>query len=111
MSININSFTYSSLKNYAVLASTGIISLNTTTITNGNYCSTTASYSNLVGIIDSGNAGIAQAELVTLINNIFTYRAPLPATILGNQTTAITLYPNKNDNPLKGKNIIYSNIL
>ena len=111
MSININSSLYPNLKNYAVLSNTGITTVNTTTITNGVYGSSASpSYTGtFVGTVDSGNAGTAQTELVALIGSINAYRnSGIPSYTLGNQTTAITLYPNRNYN--SGSSIVFQGI-
>ena len=95
MSIDIS--TYPTLNTYAVLAATGITTVNPITITNGFYGSSAPSYSGtFVGTVDSTNAGTAQTELTTsLIGDINAFRATLPPSALVSPiTTPIILYPN-----------------
>jgi hypothetical protein len=72
MSTNINDPAYSTLNTYAVLASSGITSVNTTTITNGFYgtpgaIGITGAY---IGVLDGANATVAQTQLTALVNAI-----------------------------------------
>jgi antigen 43 len=91
---------YTTLNTYAVLAYSGITTVNTTTVTNGFYGSSpTPSYTGtFVGTQDSGNAGAAQTELISLRGDIEAYRTSLgaqtsiPAPVSG----VITLLPNVN---------------
>lgn len=99
MSININDPAYSTLNTYAILASSGISTVNTTTITNGFYGSTTPSYIGaFIGTIDSGNTGTSQTQLTALVGAINTYRSGLTSSTLGIIAAPITLYPNTNYN-------------
>lgn len=92
-------FDYPVLSTYAVLAYSGITSVNTTTITNGNYGSSpTQSYINISGSVDSGNAGTAQTQLTALVGSINSYRSFLPSQSLAIETINITLNPNINYN-------------
>ena len=89
---DINNPAYSTLNTYSVLASSGITTVNTTTITNGNYGSSpTASYTGtFVGTLDSGNAGTAKTQLTAFLSSITTYIVGLPFT----SVIPATLLPN-----------------
>lgn len=72
MSTNISNSAYSTLNAYALLASSGITTVNTTTISNGFYgtpagIGITGAY---IGILDTINATTAQTELTALVNAI-----------------------------------------
>jgi hypothetical protein len=71
---------FTTLNTYAVLAGSGISTVNITTITNGNYGSSpTPTYTGtFVGTQDSDNAGVAQTELTDLVDmiNAFTPSTP-----------------------------------
>lgn len=110
MSINIDDSAYSTLNTYAVLAYSGIITVDTTTITNGFYGSSpTASYTGtFVGTQDSINAGTAQTQLTALKGAINTFRSGLTSTTLGTITSSITLYPGINYN--SGSTITFESI-
>lgn len=72
MGTNINNPAYSVLNTYAVLASSGITTVNITTITNGVY-GTPAGIGivgSFVGILDGTNATTAQTQLTALVNAI-----------------------------------------
>jgi hypothetical protein len=103
-----NYSSYPNLSNYAVLASSGITSAGTTTITNGTYGSSpTPSYTGTInGVVDSGNAGSAQApELVQLRGAIGIAAGSRPQIILGTVTNDIVLYPT--NTYLSGSLIIF----
>lgn len=73
MSTNINNPAYSVLNTYAVLASSGITTVNTTTITNGVYGTPggIGIVGAFIGTLDGGaNATIAQTQLTALVNAI-----------------------------------------
>ena len=66
MSTNINNSAYSLLNTYAVLASSGITTINTTTITNGVYGTPggIGIVGTIIGTLDGGgNATVAQTLL------------------------------------------------
>jgi hypothetical protein len=72
MSTNINNSAYSILNTYAVLASSGITTVNVTTITNGVY-GTPAGIGiigTFIGTLDGTNATTAQTQLTALVNAI-----------------------------------------
>jgi hypothetical protein len=70
MSTNISDYTV--LNTYAVLASSGITTINTTTITNGVYGTPagTGIVGSFIGTLDGANATTAQTQLTTLVNAI-----------------------------------------
>ena len=72
LSMSINISDYTTLNTYAVLAHSGITSVGTTNIDNGNYGSwPNASYTGTInGTVDSGNAETAQEELILLVEEI-----------------------------------------
>jgi hypothetical protein len=110
MSTNINNPAYSVLNTYALLAASGIITLNTTTITNGVYgtpagVGITGTY---IGTLDGVNATTAQTQLTALVGAINTYRNGLSPTTLGTIVAPITLYPNINYT--SGSTIIFQGI-
>lgn len=73
MSTNINNSAYSVLNTYAVLASSGITTVNTTTITNGFYGTPggIGIMGAFIGTLDGGaNATVAQTQLTALVNAI-----------------------------------------
>jgi len=73
MSTNINNSAYSVLNTYAVLASSGITTINTTTITNGVYGTPggIGIVGTFIGTLDGGgNATVAQTQLTALVNAI-----------------------------------------
>jgi hypothetical protein len=72
MSTNINNSAYSVLNTYAVLASSGITTINTTTITNGVYGTPggIGMIGAFIGTLDGGNATTAQTQLTALVNAI-----------------------------------------
>ena len=72
MSTNINNPAYSVLNTYAVLASSGITTINTTTITNGFYGTPggIGIVGAFIGTLDGSNATVAQTQLTALTNAI-----------------------------------------
>jgi antigen 43 len=97
MSTDIDNAAYATLNTYAVLASSGIVTVNTTTITNGFYGSSTPLYTGaIIGTVDSANVTTAQTQLTALVGAINTYRSGLSSTALGIVAAPITLYPNIN---------------
>lgn len=73
MSTNINNSAYSVLNTYACLASSGITTVNTTTITNGFYGTPggIGIVGAFIGTLDGGaNATVAQTQLTALVNAI-----------------------------------------
>lgn len=72
MSTNINNSAYSVLNTYAVLASSGITTINTTTITNGFYGTPggVGIVGPFIGTLDGVNATVAQTQLTALVNAI-----------------------------------------
>lgn len=109
MSTDIDNPAYATLNTYAVLASSGIITVNTTTITNGFYGSSTPLYTGaFVGTVDSGNVTTAQTQLTALVGAINTYTSGLPSSSLGIVAAPITLYPNINYN--SGSVIIFQGV-
>lgn len=72
MSININSLEYATLNKYAVLATSGITTVNVTTITNGVYGTPgdTGITGTYIGLKDTINAAVAQTELTSLVDSI-----------------------------------------
>ena len=109
MSTNIDNPVYATLNTYAVLASSGIITVNTTTIANGVYGSSTPLYTGtIIGTVDSGNVITAQTQLTALVGAINTYRSGLTSTALGIVAAPITLYPNVNYN--SGSAIIFQGV-
>jgi hypothetical protein len=103
MSTNINNSAYSTLNTYAVLAASGITTVNTTTITNGVYgtpagVGITGAY---IGTIDNINATTAQTQLTALIGAI--NAVTVTTTIIGG-TGTITYIPGRYTS---GSTIIY----
>jgi hypothetical protein len=97
MSTDIDNAAYATLNTYAVLASFGIVTVNTTTITNGFYGSSTPLYTGaIIGTVDSANVTTAQTQLTALVGDINTYRSGLSSTAIGIVAASITLYPNIN---------------
>jgi hypothetical protein len=72
MSTNINNSAYSVLNTYATLASSGITTVNTTTITNGFYGTPggIGIVGAFIGTLDGANATVAQTQLTALVNAI-----------------------------------------
>lgn len=72
MGTNINNSDYSVLNTYAVLASSGITTVNTTTITNGFYGTPggIGIVGAFIGTLDGSNATVAQTQLTALVNAI-----------------------------------------
>lgn len=90
MSTNINNPAYSVLNTYAVLASSGITTVNTTTITNGVYGTPggVGIVGAFIGTLDSGtNATTAQTQLTALVNAI--QATTITSTITGGGGTII----------------------
>jgi len=85
---------YSILNTYAVLASSGITTINTTTITNGVYGTPdgTGIVGTFVGTLDGTNATTAQTQLTTLVNAI--NAVTIDSTITGGGGT-ITYTPGR----------------
>lgn len=110
MSVNINDSAYSTLQPYAILASSGITTVDTTTVTNGVYGSSpTASYTgNIEGTVDNANAGTAQTQLTALKGAINTRTSTLTPSPLGTITTTTTL--NKNTNYNSVSNITFEGV-
>jgi hypothetical protein len=100
MSTNINNPVYSTLNTYALLAYSGITTVNKTSISNGFYgtpagTGITGTYS---GTRDDANATTAQTELTNLVSNINIRTFELTSYPLATETVSITLYPNRNYN-------------
>jgi hypothetical protein len=90
MSTNINNAAYSALNAYAVLASSGITTVNTTTITNGVYGTPggVGIVGAFIGTLDGGaNATTAQTQLTALVNAILA--TTITSTITGGGGTII----------------------
>lgn len=90
MSTNINNAAYSTLNAYAVLASSGITTVNTTTITNGVYGTPggVGIVGAFIGTLDGGaNATTAQTQLTALVNAI--QATTITGTITGGGGTII----------------------
>jgi hypothetical protein len=90
MSTNINNAAYSALNAYAVLASSGITTVNTTTITNGVYGTPggVGIVGAFIGTLDGGaNATTAQTQLTALVNAILA--TTITGTITGGGGTII----------------------
>jgi hypothetical protein len=90
MSTNINNAAYSTLNAYAVLASSGITTVNTTTIANGVYGTPggVGIVGVFIGTLDGGaNATTAQTQLTALVNAILA--TTITSTITGGGGTII----------------------
>jgi len=92
MPTDITNPAYTTLNTYAVLAGSGITTVNTTTISNGKYGSSTTT-GTIVGTQDSANAGVAQSELSTLVTAI--NAVTVTTTITGAETSPITYIPGR----------------
>lgn len=103
MSINLSN--YNILSNYAILAYSGITTVNTTTVSNGNIGSFPIQayigafvFNGSPSGIDSLNAGTAQTQLTTFVNDINTYRTSLPNSSLSTNYGNIIITFNSNIN-------------
>jgi hypothetical protein len=102
--VQISDSAYSTLNTYAVLAASGITTVNPTTISNGYYgtpggTGITGSYPPPSTSDNTANATTAQTQLTALVGAINTARTPLTSTPLATYSSGtLTLLPNINYN-------------